>query len=400
MARGSLPQNFQTDASTLYESFDTLGEWTAGGSAGSTISADTVNFEEGTAGLALNVVSTAGGNSFATKTISKSFANDYRFVLRVYVPDATTVNNVDLFLASTSGFTSFFKATMGGATGFTNGWNTIVFHRDDFAATGGEVWTNTMIRMRVRADAVASTLTTVIIDNLKLGGRHNATILFTFDDAFASVYTEAFPYMDARGLTGTIYVNGSSIDTAGYMTTAQLTEVRDAGWAICNHCYDHTNLTTLDATAQRASIANNIDWLGGRGFNDGKYDLAYPNGGYDESIITIAKNLGIKSARTVVEWSKRGQHFPVENLWKLKIGNCLNTTAASTITGWMADAYKKGAALILLYHKLVTTPTVSTEHAIADFQTEVTAAVRYKSQGLLTDKTIFQWRRGLTNARS
>lgn len=399
MARTGFVSNYTTASPSLYENFATIGDWTAGGSTGSTATADTTNLDGYSAALKLDVASTAGGNAFATKNISTNFdiSGIYTMTFRVYVPDYTTVSSVAIYISSSAGFASYMLATV--SAGFVNGWNTMTLHRSNFSATGGELWSNTMIRLRVRLNAVASTLPKITFASMKTGGKYYPNILFTFDDAFSTVYTVAYPYMSARGIVGTIYVNGSSIDTAGYCTLAQLTEMQSAGWAICDHVYTHTNLTTVDAAAQRSLLQQNRNYLTTNGFTKGMEHLAYPNGGYNDSIIALVQSMGYKTARSIVEWTNRSQHYPIDSMWQLKMGNCLDSTTSSTIIGWMQDTYAKGGTLILLYHKLVTPATVSTEHPVASFQAEVDAAYLYKSQGLLTDKTIVSWYNGLTGGR-
>lgn len=399
MARGTLAQNYEITEPMLYEDFATIGDWTAGGSAGSTATADLENLDGYAAALKLDVVSTTGGNAFATKTISTNFDTDkiFRMRFRIYVADPTTVSSVAIYISSSTTLATFFLSTV--SAGFSIGWNTLTLHRDSFTASGGEVWSNTMVRIRVRLNAVAATLPKVTFASLKTGGRNNANILFTFDDAFDDVYIDAFPYMSARGIVGTVYINWSLIGTSGYCTLAEILEMQDAGWAMANHVYSHTNLTTVDEATQRSLVQQNIDAAIANGCPVGVDHLAYPNGGHNAAIIALIESMGIKTARTVNEWTGRGQSTPVESLHKLRVGNCLDTVAASTVIEWMATAYKTGSTLILLYHKLPATATISTEHDLASFQAEVVEAQRLKSMGLMTDRTIVDWHRGLTNPR-
>lgn len=69
-------------------------------------------------------------------------------------------------------------------------------------------------------------------------------IAITFDDAYASVYTEAWPRLRTRGWPFTVFVNTDAIDAgqSPYMSWDQLRELADAGVAIENHSASHGHL--------------------------------------------------------------------------------------------------------------------------------------------------------------
>jgi hypothetical protein len=48
--------------------------------------------------------------------------------------------------------------------------------------------------------------------------------------------------------------------------------------------------------------------------------------------------------------------------------NVTNTTTLAVVKGWIDDAIARNALLTLTFHDIVTTPSVSTEWATADFQ--------------------------------
>ncbi|MEF8982747.1 polysaccharide deacetylase family protein [Thiohalorhabdus sp.] len=70
------------------------------------------------------------------------------------------------------------------------------------------------------------------------------TVALTFDDAYASVYTEAYPRLAERGWPFTVFVSTDYIDKgyAGFMEWDQLRELADNGAAIGNHSRSHPHL--------------------------------------------------------------------------------------------------------------------------------------------------------------
>lgn len=73
-------------------------------------------------------------------------------------------------------------------------------------------------------------------------------VALSVDDAFLSVYTEAWPRLKAAGLPFTLFIATASIDRKlpGYMSWDQVRELRDAGVAIGNQTHGHPHLPTLD----------------------------------------------------------------------------------------------------------------------------------------------------------
>ncbi|MDT8438694.1 MAG: polysaccharide deacetylase family protein [Wenzhouxiangellaceae bacterium] len=80
-------------------------------------------------------------------------------------------------------------------------------------------------------------------------GVPDRVVALTFDDAYASVYTEARPRLAARGWTATIFVNSEAIDDGHrpYMNWGQLRELIRAGFAIGNHSASHGHAGRLES---------------------------------------------------------------------------------------------------------------------------------------------------------
>lgn len=68
-------------------------------------------------------------------------------------------------------------------------------------------------------------------------------VIISFDDGDESVYTTAYPVMQALGFAGVNYLVSNYINKPGYMTTAQLQELAAAGWETGSHSVSHADLT-------------------------------------------------------------------------------------------------------------------------------------------------------------
>jgi len=112
-------------------------------------------------------------------------------------------------------------------------------------------------------------------------------IMITFDDSMLGVYTNAFPYMEAHGIKGTVYATHAFVvggPPAVYMTESQLGDLYDAGWDIGQHGYTHTDFTTMTQAQIETDLLNSRAWLEGLGFTRSSRHVAYPNGGYNATV--------------------------------------------------------------------------------------------------------------------
>ncbi len=150
-----------------------------------------------------------------------------------------------ILLANDSGFANYFAS---GNMFIRPGWNKIRLGRRDFTASGSPTWATDVAVIRFNFAFEASQVLTMYIKNLSTPGFARPQIPIVFDDGYESVYTVAFPYMAARGLVGTVGVISSKVGTSGFMTEAQLQELYDAGWSLCNHTHLHQQNVLKSAT--------------------------------------------------------------------------------------------------------------------------------------------------------
>lgn len=68
------------------------------------------------------------------------------------------------------------------------------------------------------------------------------TVAITFDDAYRSVFTEAFPRLKARGWPFTVFVSTGSAGGGNFMTWDQMREMGEAGASFANHSHTHDYL--------------------------------------------------------------------------------------------------------------------------------------------------------------
>lgn len=123
------------------------------------------------------------------------------------------------------------------------------------------------------------------------------TVAITIDDAFASVYREAWPRLRAAKLPFTLFVatNQVSHGAAEYMTWDQVRELANAGVTIGNHSVNHAHL----ADQGRARIRAELDKSNGQFVKElgVKPTLhAYPYGEASAMVIEEVRKTGFTAA--------------------------------------------------------------------------------------------------------
>lgn len=123
------------------------------------------------------------------------------------------------------------------------------------------------------------------------------TVAITIDDAYLSVYTEAWPRLTEAGFPFTLFVATSPIDRelSGYMSWEQIRELQSSGVTIGSQTHTHPHMHRLSDEEVRAEISTSngrfIEELGLR-----PELFAYPYGEYSQFVIDAVKDAGFRAA--------------------------------------------------------------------------------------------------------
>ena len=138
---------------------------------------------------------------------------------------------------------------------------------------------------------------------LKSEGSTNAVdekiVSITFDDAYRSIYTTAFPNLRARGWPFTIFTATQLIKEKSdlYLTWPELAEMSKSGATIANHTHSHPHMirrmNTETGLSWRQRIKEEIltakRLLSKHGLGSNLF--AYPYGEYDEETLKLVADL-------------------------------------------------------------------------------------------------------------
>lgn len=137
-----------------------------------------------------------------------------------------------------------------------------------------------------------------IQENIEFPGR---VVAITVDDAYASVYTEAFPRLREKKWPFTVFVSTDGIDKGyqSYMTWEQMREMQQHGVTFANHSASHDYLVRFlkdelpDQWKKR--VANDIQQAQKRlqeELGNAPNLLAYPYGEYNTELSKLVSSLG------------------------------------------------------------------------------------------------------------
>jgi len=123
------------------------------------------------------------------------------------------------------------------------------------------------------------------------------TVGITVDDAFKSVYSQAWPRLKEAGFPFTLFVSTNAVDQgfSRYMTWDQIKEMSDGGVTIGNHGSGHRHMAALSGEASREDIAQAVrrfeEMLGHK-----PALFAYPYGEASRSLAAVVGEFGFKEA--------------------------------------------------------------------------------------------------------
>jgi peptidoglycan/xylan/chitin deacetylase (PgdA/CDA1 family) len=192
---------------------------------------------------------------------------------------------------------------------------------------------------------------------------------FTFDDNWSDMITEAAPLLDRNGFAATAYVIVQYVGMPGRASLFELQERHARGWDIAAHSYAiHTHelrWPELDPIALEDDIVDSRAWIIEHGFT-GADHCAYPGGTFTGThAIAALVDRYFASCRTIYQRNREG--FLPASAQRLRVFYVTSGTTLAAAKAAVDDAAANREWIILVFHKLVDAPKLSTEWAKTDF---------------------------------
>jgi peptidoglycan/xylan/chitin deacetylase (PgdA/CDA1 family) len=131
-------------------------------------------------------------------------------------------------------------------------------------------------------------------------------VVVSFDNGYASQYTNALPVLKRLGWVGVENIQLSGLPPSqGGLTGAQVRGLLAAGWELDTQGMSHADLITLDAAGLHDQIDTARQTLRSR-YHVPVNWFCYPSGHYNSTVIAAVRAAGFVGSTTVVPgWASR-----------------------------------------------------------------------------------------------
>ena len=137
----------------------------------------------------------------------------------------------------------------------------------------------------------------VIAEDNKQCKENTKYYAITFDDGAKSDYTIAFKILKKYNLCASFYIITSRIDSENYLSKEEIIEMHRNGMKIASHTNTHAKLSLItkemiyEELAESKKILEDI-------IEEPITSISVPGGFYNESVVSVAKQLGYKTIFT------------------------------------------------------------------------------------------------------
>jgi peptidoglycan/xylan/chitin deacetylase (PgdA/CDA1 family) len=207
----------------------------------------------------------------------------------------------------------------------------------------------------------------------------HGVISLTFDDGWENQYTNAYPLMQARAITGTFYVITSQIGNSDHMTYAELQDLQSHGSEIGSHSATHPDLTQLSDEQIQQECASSKDALQANGLVVNNF--AYPWGSYDwhtDSIVSQYYRTGrnVYCSGDVVQLPFYDFDLPANE------GDAGGYGVLSTLKSIVDKVYSTNDWAVIYFHQIL--PNVSNSPEVLNTDTFTSFLDYIQSKGIPT----------------
>ncbi len=164
-------------------------------------------------------------------------------------------------------------------------------------------------------------------------------IVLSFDNGYASQYTNAMPILKKLGWVGDENIQLSGLPPSqGGLTTGDVRGLLTDGWELDTQGMSHADLITLDA----AQLHYQVDTA--RQILRKRYDVpvdwfCYPSGHYNATVVAAVKTAGFVGSTTVIP----GWASPSQDPYRLPRLRVLGGTSPAALLEQIAQAQSNGA---------------------------------------------------------
>ena len=292
------------------------------------------------------------------------------FAVDVWIDNASTVNKLYLWFESKGDDSTYYLVGIDSsygtdAQGFQNGWNTFVLDKDKFITYNNETWGN-ITQLLVHVDPVANTTASVSFDRITYNYSGLPTVIFTFDDAYESTYTVAYPVMHYYNIPGVLYlITGRDVNATGNINVSEVDALAANGWDIASHTVNHAQLTTLTDTELDYQLSDSQNDL--KKYGKSSLLISYPYGVYNDHVLSYVSKYYLIGRTT--EPGDAEQHIQAQanTALHLKHYYVFNYTTPDQINRTIDYTIRQHGMCILTFHNISETSSDLYTYPVANF---------------------------------
>ena len=148
----------------------------------------------------------------------------------------------------------------------------------------------------------------------------NKNFVITFDDGYCDNNRVAMPIMKKYDYTGTIFIAIKYMAWPGYVTWQDVVSLKENGWEIGSHTYNHVALAKATPEELEAELKNSKEFLNKFDPDFNVNTIAYPFGSYNDDVYNALARNGYIAAVTGID-GVNTVDTPAYQLYRVNIFN-------------------------------------------------------------------------------
>jgi peptidoglycan/xylan/chitin deacetylase (PgdA/CDA1 family) len=377
----------------LLDEFDSESAWKVFNNCN--IELDSSNKVSGSSSLKISSTIENGGGVMNVEQVSTGkidLTNLKNIEINLYTNDLQSYDTIALFVMTDNG--NYYYNYIG-SWEMMKGWNKIRRSVGAFKKFGKPSLDN-ITKMWIKVECKPEKKPVINVDKISYNLEGETNIMFTFDDALSGVYKYAYPILNKYGMKGTTWANKelSTGENPEFMSPDLLKILYDNGWDIGNHTVNHfDDITSLSTEQKISEYVENMEWLNSLGFFRSSVHACYPMGGFDDELLSILPQIGIKSGRSTIFGV---QSNPVEDIYRIKCVAVGRDTNLDFVKSVINEAYMTGSNVFFMFHDLAKKPDFKNkDHEIVISENNFKIIVDYVSklnkEGKVNVNTVSSW---------
>lgn len=327
-------------------------------------------------------------------TINRAISDIFQFNWPIYYTGQAGAS-ASFFLSQEAGFTNYYNFAFASAGLTSDRWTILTqSRRSPDATTGSPNPANAFVRVRAVVTLGAGVTGTFYVGPVSFNWYSQPQVVFAFDDGDETFYTEAFTYMQPRGIVGSVALNRTGSGTP--MSAAQVLEMQAAGWSFHSHGDTHTDMTTMTEAELVAQVDGAVSYWGRQGVTLDPDSFILPYGARNALVDSVLARYYdyscLASGATFPTWD--GILDPYK-IFRQVVD--VPTTTTTTIAA-LNTAQLYGNSLIYMVHKLANGAQIGNTE-IADFKTLVDEVYRRKQANRIQTRNLASFLSGFSNPR-